>query len=184
LPAKTYLVLLKPLFQQWLLALLNDWPSQLQRLVSVQIPLLQQNTKVLQDRRQCPRGIRSLFERLDSLLSPENTSGRVGGDLGGFRVLAVLDVGRVLLLDDVVGSRQTGSGGELDGEFGVVQGFYLSARRPKKSGEASSRVTYPTIASSSTATLRTCPFLLTPIIPLNSSYSAVVKIVSPEIRFM
>jgi hypothetical protein len=48
---QTHLVLFEPLLEQTLLSLLNNWPCQFQRLVSVQITFLEQNTKVLKNRR-------------------------------------------------------------------------------------------------------------------------------------
>lgn len=45
---QAYLVLLQPFLQQLLAALLQDRPAQLQRLKLVELTLVQQNTKVLQ----------------------------------------------------------------------------------------------------------------------------------------
>lgn len=83
---------------------MNNRSGQLQRLVSVQISLFQQDSKVLEDRRECSWDSRELLERLDRLLSPEHASRGVGSDLGGVTVLAVREVRVVLLLDDMVGS--------------------------------------------------------------------------------
>lgn len=45
-----YLVLLQPLLQKLLAALLQDRPAQFQRLKLVELALVQKNTKVLQER--------------------------------------------------------------------------------------------------------------------------------------
>lgn len=122
-PVKAYLVLLEPLFQQLILILRNHRTRQFERLVLVERTSFEKDTKVLQDRLDRARHLRQTLKHLDCLRCAQDTAGRGGGNLGSLGVLLVLHVHLELVLDDMVGARETATGSEADGEFGVVEGF-------------------------------------------------------------
>jgi hypothetical protein len=63
----SYLILLQPLLQELLPALLKDRTSKLDRLEMVKLALLKEDTKVLQNRRKTTRRCRGSLKRLDNL---------------------------------------------------------------------------------------------------------------------
>lgn len=63
----THLVLLQPFFQQLLAALLEDRPAELQRLKLIELALVQQDSKVLQERRGLARLGRNALETPDGV---------------------------------------------------------------------------------------------------------------------
>jgi len=120
----THLVLLQPLLQKLLPSLSQHWPRELQRLDPVQLSLLEKDTEVLQNRRKGSRRDGDVLELLDRLRSSKDTSRGVGGDFGSLVVLTGLEEVSVLLDVEIVGSGEIGSRSELDGEVGVVEGFW------------------------------------------------------------
>ncbi len=70
---QSYLVLLQPFLQQLLAALLQDGPAQLQRLKLVELALVQQNTKVLQQRRGLTWLRRDTLKLTDGLRRPQDS---------------------------------------------------------------------------------------------------------------
>ena len=67
-----YLVLLKPLLEQLLPALLENGPRELHGLEVVELALLKENTKVLQNGGKTTRGRGCCLEGLDDLSRPED----------------------------------------------------------------------------------------------------------------
>ena len=63
----THLVLLQPLLEELLAALLEYGARELKGLVMVELALLKQHTEVLEDGRETARRSRRLLERLDDL---------------------------------------------------------------------------------------------------------------------
>jgi hypothetical protein len=101
--------------------LYKDRLGQLERFVLVQISTVQQDSKVLQDWRDSSWCNRDLLETLNSLWRSQNATRRVGGDLCGFRVLPLLEEILELLHEEVVGTRQIGSGCQADSQVPVFQ---------------------------------------------------------------
>ena len=75
------LVLFQPFFQKLFAALLKHWSTQFQRLEFVQLALVQENAKVLEQRRRLARLGRNLLEFADRLRSSQNTFRSIGSDL-------------------------------------------------------------------------------------------------------
>jgi hypothetical protein len=86
--ATCQLVLLEPLLEELLAALLENRARKLKRLEVVELALLEQDAEVLQNGRQATRGRRCLLERLDDRRSAQDAPRRVGGNLGGLAELA------------------------------------------------------------------------------------------------
>lgn len=122
------LVLFEPLFEELLLALLYDRTGKFKRFVLVELSLLEQDAKVLQDRSKGTRNSGEVLESLDGLWGTQQPTGRVDGNFGSLAVLAVLDVDLVLLLDHTVGPRKTGTSSKLDSELRVVESFCIVSR--------------------------------------------------------
>lgn len=99
----------------------EDGPCELDRLNLVELTLLEEDAKVLEDRRERSGLDGDALELLDRLRRSEDTPGRVGSDLGGLGELARLEELIVLRDVEVVRSRKVGARGELDGEIGVVE---------------------------------------------------------------
>jgi hypothetical protein len=70
---KFHLVLLKPFLQQLLTSLRKYRASQLEGLVLVEFALLQKDTEIGEDRRQCSGLDRNLLKLLDGIWNTENT---------------------------------------------------------------------------------------------------------------
>jgi hypothetical protein len=68
-----YLVLLQPFLQELLPTLLKDWARKFNRLEMIELPLLKEDTEVLQDGRQTTRRCWGCLERLDDLYGVQNS---------------------------------------------------------------------------------------------------------------
>lgn len=68
----THLVLLQPLLQQLLAPLLQNGPAELQRLKLIELALIQQDSKVLEQRRGLARLGRNALEAPDGVWSAQN----------------------------------------------------------------------------------------------------------------
>ena len=68
-----YLVLFQPLLQKLLPTLLEDGTSELQRLEMIQFAFFEEDTKILQNRREPTRRCRGLLEGFDDLNCAKNT---------------------------------------------------------------------------------------------------------------
>ena len=75
------LVLLQPFFQELFAALLKHWSTEFQGLEFVQLALVQEDSKVLEQRGSLARLGRNLLEFADRLRSSQNTFRSVGSDL-------------------------------------------------------------------------------------------------------
>mmetsp|Transcript_6965 Transcript_6965/g.21992 ORF Transcript_6965/g.21992 Transcript_6965/m.21992 type:complete len:406 (+) Transcript_6965:2970-4187(+) len=100
------LVLLQPLLQQLLLALLQHGLGELERLELVQLALLKQAAKVGEDRRGLALHRRRVLEALDGLRGAQRAGGRVGGDLGRAPVVTLREQLLKLVHDQVLGAGQ------------------------------------------------------------------------------
>jgi hypothetical protein len=118
---KAHLVLLEPFLEKLFPSLNQDGSGQLQTLALVEFTTLEEDTEVLKDRGELSRLNRSSLEHFDSLRSSENTSRRVGSDLGGSCVVSRLEHLGELTLVEIVGSGKVASRSESDGEFDVVE---------------------------------------------------------------
>jgi hypothetical protein len=117
----THLVLLQPLLEQLLAALDEHGTSELETLVLVETPALEEDTKVLEDGTELSCGDGDALELLDRLRGTEDASGGVGGDLGGLGVLLGGEELGELARVEVVGTGEVGARGETDREVGVVE---------------------------------------------------------------
>ena len=86
------LVVLQPLFQELVPALLDHWTAQLNRFESVELArrVFEQNGEILQERRLLASGDWGLLEPLERLLVPEHRLRGAGGNLCGFGKVASL----------------------------------------------------------------------------------------------
>ena len=81
-----HFIFLEPLLQKLLPSLLKDWPRKLERFKVIQLALLQQNPKVLQDWRKPTRNSRSLFKRFDNCSGTQNSlDGKCYPEIGSYR---------------------------------------------------------------------------------------------------
>jgi len=73
----SYLILLQPLLQELLPALLKDRASKLNRLEMVKLALLEEDTKVLQNGRKTTGRCRGSLKRLNNLYCTQNSLARI-----------------------------------------------------------------------------------------------------------
>jgi hypothetical protein len=73
----SYLILLQPLLQELLPALLKDRASKLNRLEMVKLALLEEDTKVLQNGRKTTGRCRGSLNRLNNLCCTQNSLARI-----------------------------------------------------------------------------------------------------------
>ena len=117
-----HLVLLEPLLEQLLAPLYENGTSELETLVLVELSALEQDPKVLQDRAELAGRDGNALELVDRLRGAEDAARRVGGDFGGLGVLRGREQLGELTGVEVVRSGEVRTGGEADGEVGVVEG--------------------------------------------------------------
>jgi len=115
------LVIADPLLQQLLLALLDDRLGQLQRLLRVELALLQQHAEVGEDGRRLPRRGRGLLEARDGVGRAQDLLRRLCGELGGALVVALVHQVVELLHEELLGAGQVVTHGHLDSEREVVE---------------------------------------------------------------
>lgn len=87
----------------------------------VEIASVEQDTEVLQDRRNGSRSGLDLLESLDRLGRSQNASRGVGRDLGSLTVLSLLEEVLELLNEQLIGSWQVGPRSHADGEVSILQ---------------------------------------------------------------
>src|SRR5262249_3699811 len=99
--------------------LLQDRLGELDSLMLVECPLIQEHAKVLQRKGHLTRlGWQSL-ELLDCLSSSEEAPRRICSDFGSFKVVARVEQLVKLLCIEIVGTGQASSGGQLHGNLGI-----------------------------------------------------------------